>query len=705
MVKALIAAWTALFLLATGLDPPPAEQQEESVGREIGAHEEAPDPAEQEFHALLLLPTRTAQLERLEEFLLKYPSGRLADTGRAFWLKLRGPDLTPQEREAWLEKWVALRKEDPAVANYAAQTFADAGEATGARRLALKALELAAGRSPRERGIALAILAGLELDRNQPDQALAYLDRAQGIVSSPRLLRAFDAAGRERWSSDLGAAPPIRLLRARSLSIKGALAAAAAEFSAAAREGQDDTLHGLRATLSAAGAGGLPPAPRDLAVPPPLAPPLPLTDTAGRELSLEDFRGKVVLVSFWATWCVPCQYELPELQKLYHRLKPKGLEVLAVNMDDAGDFSDLQKWFKERELTLPLFLHTPGIERSYRLVSLPLLVLIDREGRLRLRRSGYTAGGEGELEEQVSGLLAGQGSSVGTVREELRGGVEVRFLCAVLGADAVDVAFADVDGDDISEAVVSTHEGLFAYREDGREVWSQMLPDSGGPLEVDGALLAGGEALRRLRPGAQPMILDPGFNPGFSQPSRFAALGWGSASAFFYVPGVVAFDPKGQVIWRQERIDSVAALAPLGGDVLVAGADRQWYRLGAADGAIRAHGDLDLRPTVLASFGGPEPVWFAGGTSEDKLLRYPEGVLDLVAADLLGGDGPELALATESEKLLILGQDGKTLWRGRLPEAPLRVAAAPRGRTVAVVGEEGTLFLLRVEPVRSSTAS
>jgi len=681
--------------LLSDVPPPPVIRKPEAL-------RSAPDPAneEGEFRSLILLATRSEQVEAIEVFLRRYPEGRFADTARALWLRLKGDDASAEERRAWMADWLAAKPEDPAVLNFAAQASMRANDGAAARRLALRALEHVAG-DRKERSIALATLAELDLGQGRPQAALARLDEAIRLEASPALLRAFDLSGRERWSRDLGAAPALKLLRARALLASGAAAAAGAELWAAARASQTDGLAALRSALAGAGVEPLPAAPRELAVPPPLAPPLPITDLEGRPRSLDDFSGKVVLVNFWATWCVPCQYELPELQRLYGRLKDDGLVVLAVNMDDPSELDDPSDWFAERGLSLPLYRHTPAAERSYRLISLPLLALIDRDGRLRLRRSGYVAGAEDELERQVRALLQGRGEGLGMVWEELRDRIEIEALYAVPAADATDTVFHDVDGDAEPELVVSTHDGIAAYGRDGREVWNRTLPEAGGALEAGPTLLVGGGALRLVAGNGDPIPLDPGFNPGFSRPMLFAAFGAGAAASFFYAPGLIGFDAAGRVRWRQEGIEAVAALARVGAKLVVADGEQRWHRLAPEDGAIEASGAIGFAPTVLAGQAAPEPLWFAGGSSDDRLLRYPEGAVDLAAASAAGGCGPLVAVVSESERLLLFDQRGDAIWRGAFPEPPLRVALAARGRglDLAVVGAEGSLFRLRIGSV------
>ena len=105
---------------------------------------------------------------------------------------------------------------------------------------------------------------------------------------------------------------------------------------------------------------------------------LPLIGGGGRKLS--DYRGKVVLLNFWASWCGPCVSELPALENLRNKLGPKGFEVLGVGIDDDSDSLDN---FRHRYgLTFPVLDDKMGEAKArYRLTGVPESFILDREGR------------------------------------------------------------------------------------------------------------------------------------------------------------------------------------------------------------------------------------------------------------------------------------------------------------------------------------
>ncbi|UCE51408.1 MAG: TlpA family protein disulfide reductase [Desulfobacterales bacterium] len=104
-----------------------------------------------------------------------------------------------------------------------------------------------------------------------------------------------------------------------------------------------------------------------------------LKDLNGSEVSLEDYRGKIILINFWATWCLPCRIEMPSMEKLYTRFKNDGFTILAIDMQEDADSV---KAFKEKyKLNFPILLDSDGsVGQYYGVISIPTTYLVDREG-------------------------------------------------------------------------------------------------------------------------------------------------------------------------------------------------------------------------------------------------------------------------------------------------------------------------------------
>ena len=135
-----------------------------------------------------------------------------------------------------------------------------------------------------------------------------------------------------------------------------------------------------------------------------MAPDFTLRSVGGPNLRLQEQRGRVVLVNFWATWCAPCRQEMPHLNKLHDKYRASGLVLLGVNIDDdARTATDLAA---KLGLRFPVLLDTDKtVSRLYEMGAMPSTVVIDREGRVRYLHRGYRDGVEVAYDEQIRALL------------------------------------------------------------------------------------------------------------------------------------------------------------------------------------------------------------------------------------------------------------------------------------------------------------
>ena len=107
-----------------------------------------------------------------------------------------------------------------------------------------------------------------------------------------------------------------------------------------------------------------------------------LTDLAGKEQSLGQYRGKIVLLNFWATGCKPCTTEMPAMQTAYDKLRDKGFVVLAVN--ELEDDARVREHTKQYGHTFPVLMdHDNKVANQFGVVGLPVSVFIDQEGRVQ----------------------------------------------------------------------------------------------------------------------------------------------------------------------------------------------------------------------------------------------------------------------------------------------------------------------------------
>jgi len=112
------------------------------------------------------------------------------------------------------------------------------------------------------------------------------------------------------------------------------------------------------------------------------APDFSLPRLRGGRLRLQDMRGKVVLMHFWATWCAPCRHEMPQIESLWRRHRASGLMVLGVNVD-RGNPNGVRDFIHERDVTFPVLLDPKGeVRNRYEVRALPTSYIIGRDGKI-----------------------------------------------------------------------------------------------------------------------------------------------------------------------------------------------------------------------------------------------------------------------------------------------------------------------------------
>jgi peroxiredoxin len=132
-----------------------------------------------------------------------------------------------------------------------------------------------------------------------------------------------------------------------------------------------------------------------------------LRDTSGDVFTLSKEQGKVVLVNFWATWCPPCRMEIPELIKLYHKLKDEEFELVGVSLDR----TKTQAVEGARKFKIPYrILHDTGgkVATLYDIISIPSIFIIDTDGIIRYVHKGYNPRSLFKMESEILSLLAEQ---------------------------------------------------------------------------------------------------------------------------------------------------------------------------------------------------------------------------------------------------------------------------------------------------------
>lgn len=136
-----------------------------------------------------------------------------------------------------------------------------------------------------------------------------------------------------------------------------------------------------------------------------LAPDFSLPDLTGQKLDLSSYRGKVVLLDFWATWCDPCRDEIPHFVKLQNKYADQGLQIIGVSMDDEAE--PVRDFYQRFRMNYPVVMGNAKTGELYGGVfGLPIAFLIGRDGRITAKHIGATD--ISSLDREINTQLRGQ---------------------------------------------------------------------------------------------------------------------------------------------------------------------------------------------------------------------------------------------------------------------------------------------------------
>lgn len=140
----------------------------------------------------------------------------------------------------------------------------------------------------------------------------------------------------------------------------------------------------------------------------PAAPEFSLTDLSGQTLRLSNFKGKVVLLDFWATWCGPCRMEIPGFVELQNKYRDQGFQVIGVSMDDGPE--PVRDFYKEFKMNYPVAMGNDKLGEIYGgVLGLPTSFVIGRDGRIYAKHVG--ASDVSVFEEEIKTLLQAKGTA------------------------------------------------------------------------------------------------------------------------------------------------------------------------------------------------------------------------------------------------------------------------------------------------------
>ena len=139
------------------------------------------------------------------------------------------------------------------------------------------------------------------------------------------------------------------------------------------------------------------------------APSFTLRDLNGNQVSLSDFKGKVVILDFWATWCPPCVQEIPHFIELYEKYKEQGFAMVGISLDHGG-VSVVKSFVKKYQVNYPILMTDGQVDKAYgNITSIPTTFVIDRQGNIRRQYIGYQD--KGVFEADIKALLAETGAT------------------------------------------------------------------------------------------------------------------------------------------------------------------------------------------------------------------------------------------------------------------------------------------------------
>lgn len=134
------------------------------------------------------------------------------------------------------------------------------------------------------------------------------------------------------------------------------------------------------------------------------APSFTLPVRGGGDVSLDQLKGQVVMLNFWASWCGPCRQEMPLLEQMHKRYAPLGFTLLGVNVEASSE--DAEHWLAQTPVSFPiLFDRENKVSKLYDVNAMPSTVFIDRSGKVRYLHRGYKPGDEGDYLNQIRALL------------------------------------------------------------------------------------------------------------------------------------------------------------------------------------------------------------------------------------------------------------------------------------------------------------
>ncbi len=527
------------------------------------------------------------------------------------------------------------------------------------------------------------------------EEATQAFARAMAFDDGLPRLTWLDDDGRRTWTASLDAGAGRHLRLARGIATSGRNDVARAVLLETLGLDPGDETIDLWKSLGGTAESTLSPKPLAAPIWSPALPPVEINLYDGGVFRPAEAVGEVLILTFWASWCQPCQEELPMLQALYDSERDKGLTIIAINGQEPKGIA--LPFARQLGLTMPIAHYQAKFHEMLNVATLPTTILIDRWGRMQGRWSGYQPGQEKEVEratrlllamgerptESFAQVLTGDGllEAVwsreisapidGLALEQSEGGPKLLLSTArsVLVIDASGeteerrigdailalMRRADLDGDGEAELVGFRRGGSNLIRL-SESTWKPERRAAPHPVldvellqardpETKGTMLLGTVGgLYTEVDGAEAVRID-----GIEVVQDIAALQRSEASQ------VIALD--GDESWR--RIDLAASSvaepvpAPAGTRRIVPG--RSGF--GLAPGVVTAATEVEILSggdtAIAVATAAGQLVLLDSATGKERFRARWEGVHDLIAADL-NGDGVEELVVAAGRRVTVL---------------------------------------------------
>ncbi|MBL4683144.1 MAG: redoxin domain-containing protein [Nannocystaceae bacterium] len=425
-----------------------------------------------------------------------------------------------------------------------------------------------------------------------------------------------------------------------------------------------------------------------------------LKNLDGKTVKLSDYRGKVVLVTFWATWCGPCKKEMPVLKKFLADHKDDGVAVIAINTDDFTERAKVKPFLEKEGLGSFDVLYEDAEQLgSYDYRGIPALYVIDREGRVAHARTGYDPDLKNKLNDEIASLVDGSkdpSRDLFTI-EMAPKGWGVLWKQPVTGnVNALAIAPADKQGP--GEVGAVGRKGLMRWSLTGEELKAEGVAGytkslRAADLDGDGRrewIVGGWRSLKVLDSSGK------GYwdhaTSAMAEVSQVVDLDHDGFKEIVLQDGdrVVAMKSVPEPLWKTEAIDELESVVVLPNGDVAAQADGVLTVYGA-DGRVKSHGDKaptgryhratlhteggdvalyggrwdthpntdhdvdgDGRNDVVLSGNSGLVVFDANGTAIMRTRGKDTG-LNAVVGDLDGKPGAEIAVFVDHYGLVILG--------------------------------------------------